>query len=171
MDGCDTYICTGSPKFRWLIGCKCRTLQALTRGQRHHLIWTKMIKWRQLSNVSRKSFKFIFNTQWLTIEHFQGNSIQVIQIKVNIVEDWIPATRAPTATQNAPTWSSNSTLLTSSLRELNKKRGIVPVKSMATTNSPNFNKEFYHFTIKKIYAGDYLNNFLCLESITLTDIS
>lgn len=30
----------------------------------------------------------------------------------------IPATRAPTATQNVPTWSSNSTLLTSSLREL-----------------------------------------------------
>lgn len=30
----------------------------------------------------------------------------------------VPATRAPTATQNVPTWRSSSTRLTSSLREL-----------------------------------------------------
>lgn len=60
----------------------------------------------------------------------------------------IPATNAPIATQNVPTWRSNSTLLTSSLRELNMKAVKIRTKQMRiniTDIVTRIEQKFYPF--------------------------
>lgn len=47
----------------------------------------------------------------------------------------VPATRAPTATQNVRTWRSSSTLLTSSLRELLNEPKLLEQMRLVKTES------------------------------------
>lgn len=81
-------------------------------------VWADKTKWQQLILMKRYQRR----KYWICLACFLF--ILVVQI---------PATRAPTATQNVPTCRINSNLLTSSLRELKRTSKKFTLKSSLPT--------------------------------------